>query len=178
MKTILLNTLVLLFTASCFAQNVNVKSEEKTTITTIKDSDGEKKIVKSIQTNEAQKVTLGEEKQGNINIPMTDNGPVDVTQTTKVSVDGDLKSIDVDRSAYYTSNGQKYQLKSENSGYSMSTMNNIGNGILRKTSNNNYMYINNEKVSYASYDNVGNLVIETYNPKTDKMETTTYMRMK
>lgn len=177
MKTIILNTLALLLTVSSFSQNVNVKSEEKTTITTIKDSDGEKKIVKSVQTNEAQKVTLGEEKPGSINIPMTDDAPVDVTETTKVSVNGDLKSIDVDHSAYYTSNGMKYQLKSENSGYSM-MMNNKNNGILRRTSNNNYLYINNKAVSYAYYDNAGNLVIETYNPKTDTMERTTYMKMK
>ena len=177
MKTIILSTFALLLTASSFAQNVNVKSEEKTTITTIKDSDGEKKIVKSVQTNEAQKVTLGEEKAGTLNIPMTNDSPVDVTETTKVSVDGDLKSIDVDRSAYYTSNGMKYQLKSDKSGYSM-MMDNKSNGILRRTSNNNYMYINNKTVSYASYDKAGNLVIETYNPKTDTFETTTYMRSK
>jgi hypothetical protein len=169
MKKIILSTLALTMSLVINAQNVNVKSEEKTVITTIKDSDGERKIVKTVETNEEQKVTLGEEKPNSINIPTT-NSPVDVTETTKVSVNGNVKSVDVDHSAYYSLNGEKYQVKSEKSGYTVTSSKNRNRGVLRRTSNNNYMYINNKKVSYAYYDNDGNLVIETYNPKTDSME--------
>jgi hypothetical protein len=169
MKKIILSTLALTMSLVINAQNVNVKSEEKTVITTIKDSDGERKIVKTVETNEEQKVTLGEEKPNSINIPTTIS-PVDVTETTKVSVNGNVKSVDVDHSAYYSLNGEKYQVKSEKSGYTVTSSKNRNSGVLRRTSNNNYMYINNKKVSYAYYDNDGNLVIETYNPKTDSME--------
>ena len=44
MKTIILGMIAFLFTLTIQAQNKNVKSEVKTTVTTIKDSKGEKKI--------------------------------------------------------------------------------------------------------------------------------------
>ncbi len=43
MKTILVSCMVLLATMSLQAQNKNVTDIQKTTVTTVKDSDGEKK---------------------------------------------------------------------------------------------------------------------------------------
>ena len=47
MKTAILGVFTLLFTLSGVAQNKNTQTEVKTTVTTIKDSEGEKKMVKS-----------------------------------------------------------------------------------------------------------------------------------
>lgn len=169
MKTSILALLFLAFTIGTNAQNKNVLKTTKTKTTTIKDSDGEKKIVKTEKTNEVQNVKLGEEKSNTINIP-TVNSPTQVTKTTEISVDGELKSRNVEHSAYYMFGGEKYQIKADNLGYtviSTDASNNNYRGILRKTSNNNYIYTDGTKTSFGYYDNDGNLILETYDNKSD-----------
>jgi len=41
--------------------------------------------------------------------------------------------------------------------------------LLRKTSNDSYIVTNKNKVSVGHFDDKGNLMIETYDPKTDSM---------
>lgn len=167
MKVLLLCILTLLFTIDTQAQNTNVKSEVKTTTKTIKDSKGEKKIVKTEETKEIQKIKMEEAKANTLNIPMKADQEVDVTKKTKVSVDGVTQFIDVDRSAYYTYNGQKYQVVLDKSGYTMAIPENQERAVLRRTSNNNYIYKNKDKLSVGYFDTDGNLVLETYDEKTD-----------
>ena len=101
---------VLLFSINSFAQNQNSKTEVKTTVTTVKDSDGQKQVVKTEEVKEVQNIELKEAQPNTLNIEMKES-PVQVTAVTKVKENGITKVVDVDHSAYYSSNGQKYQIK-------------------------------------------------------------------
>lgn len=168
MRILILSILTVLFTINIQAQNTNVKSETKTTVKTVKNSDGEKKTVKKEEINEVQKVKLGEEKKNTLNIPM-EPSPTNVTKRTEVIVDGVTQYIDVDRSAYYTLNGQNYQVALDKSGYTMAFPDGSDRAVLRRTSNNNYIFKNKDKFSVGYFDADGNLVVETYDEKTDSI---------
>lgn len=150
------------------AQNKNVQQEVKTTVTTIKDSDGERKIIKKEKVNEVQNIELKDAESKTLNKEMKDT-PVQVTATTEVTVDGVTRTIDVDRSAYYLLNGQKYQIATDKTGYTMTMPDTKRLALLRKTSNDSYLYINKNKVSVGYFDKDGNLILETYDDKNDKM---------
>jgi hypothetical protein len=49
------------------AQNTNITETSKTTVTTVKDSDGEKKVVKEQKTQEAQDIKFKETKGDPLN---------------------------------------------------------------------------------------------------------------
>ena len=169
MKKVILSAFVFVGTLQAIAQeNKDVKTEVKTVITTVKDSEGEKKIVKTQEIKQVQPVVVGEAKEGTKNIPQV-SSPISETKTTKVTEDGNLKSIKVDRSAYYMSNGVKYQIKSDNEDYSIIYPTVKKNAKLKKTSNGNYIFINEDKTSIGYFDTNGNLILEYYDPKTDKI---------
>lgn len=168
MKTIILTMSAILFSLNSQAQNQDTKTETKTTITTIKDDKGEHKIVKKERTNEVQNIELNAVPDGTLNTDVKPS-PVQVTATTKVSVDGEERTIDVDHSAYYMYNNEKYQIALDKSGYSMTSSTNSKPTFLRRTSNNNYIYKNNDKFSVGYFNADGNLVLETYDEKTDKI---------
>lgn len=170
MKSIILGMSVILFSLNSFAQNQNSKTEVKTTVTTVKDSDGEKQIVKTEEIKEVQNIELKAAQPNTLNIEMKDS-PVQVTATTKVNENGVSRVVDVDRSAYYSFNNQKYQITSDNYGYTISNPNNKRAALLRRTSNNNYIYKNKRKISFGYFDNQGNLILETYDERTDKVTT-------
>jgi len=177
MKTLFISMIALLLSINNQAQNTNKKSEVKTTTTTVKDSEGVKKIVKTEETKEVQKIKLEQEKSNTLNIP-TKPSQVDVTTKTQVSVDGVTKFVDIDRSAYYTYNGQKYQVVVDNSGYTMTLPDIEEKTILRRTSNNNYIFKNKDKLSVGYFDTEGNLVVETYDEKTDTVVLEKYIVVK
>jgi len=56
MKKLILGAAAVLCAVSIQAQNTNVTQTSKTTVTTVKDSDGEKKLVKEQNTTEAQDI--------------------------------------------------------------------------------------------------------------------------
>ena len=106
------------------------------------------------------------------------DSPVAVTSTTQITnPDGTTRTVDVDRSSYYESNGSKYKLALDASGYTMSTGKDKP-ALLRKTSTNSYIFRNNNKTAIGYFDTNGNLVIETYDDKTDKVSVETYSRLK
>jgi hypothetical protein len=94
-----------------------VKTEVTTNITTVKDSDGDKKVIQTKEVEEVQTIQLKMQtqsfKQG------YKESPVQVTATTKITEKRVTKLISVDRSAYYELDGKKYQVASDNSGYTM-----------------------------------------------------------
>jgi hypothetical protein len=177
MKNLIVTVSLILFTSYGFAQNKNVKTEEKTTVRTIKDSDGEKKIVKKEEIKEIQNIEFEKESEKTLNKEMMQT-PVEVTSTTKVSVDGVTRSIDVDRSAYYNLNDRKYEVAIDKAGYNLNDTNGENLGVLRKTSNNNYIYIEKKKVSFGYFDNEGNLILETYDTKNDVIIINKYLVVK
>ncbi len=174
MKSLILGALTL-FSFTVQAQNQNVTDVSKTTVTTIKDSDGEKTMVKSQNIQAVQNIKLedADSKTLNKNVKST---PIQVTSSTQVTgPDGTVRTIDVDRSAYYTIGDNKYQVSLDKMGYTM--MNNGKKmGVLRATSNNNYIYRTKDKTSFGYFDDKGNLILETYDDKTDTMTTEMYMR--
>ena len=173
MKNLITIAFLTLTTIVLQAQNKNVIKETEIKTTTVKDSKGEKKIVTTSEKKEVQNIELEEAKSNTLNIPMKES-PVMVTKTTELSVDGSTKYIDIDRSAYYIYNEQKYQIKQDRSGYLLTNNETNKNSYLRKTSNNNYIFVNEGKVSSAYFDNQGNLIIDTYNGDNDQITTIKY----
>ncbi len=168
MKNLILCLALTITSAMVYGQNTNVQSEVKTTTTTIKDSEGEKQIVKKEKVQEVQHIEMKQEKSDPLNKEMKDT-PVQVTATTEVTVDGVTKTVDVDRSSYYNLNGKKYQVSHDNSGYTVFSDSGKKAAVLRKTSNNNYIYSTKNRTSIGYFDNDGNLVLETYDNRTDKI---------
>lgn len=160
------------------AQNKNVQKETETKTTTITDSKGSREVVKSVETDQVQNVELKEGEQVGKNIPVDNNAPTSVVKTTSVSVDGDLKFEDVDRSAYYSMNNKKYQIKTDENGYIFVSDNMKDKVYLRKASNNNYFYVKNNTTAIGYFDAEGNLIIESYNKKSDKITTEKYSIVK
>lgn len=173
MKTIILGVLAFLFSLSIQAQNQNKKTETLTTTTTVKDNKGERKVVKKEEIKQVQDIELKDVPAGTKNTEIQPS-PVNVTETTKVSIDGQERIVDVDHSAVYSSNGEKFQFAADKSGYTVTNYNNKGLSLLRRTSNNNYIYKNNSKFSVGYFDTNGNLVLETYDEKTDTITTEIY----
>lgn len=177
MKKLIVTLSLILCTSYGFTQNKNVSKEEKTTVRTIKDSQGEQKIVKKEEIQEVQDIEFEDNGKNTLNKDMK-NTPVQVTSTTEVSVDGVTRSVDVDRSAYYNFDGVKYEVAVDKTGYSLKNTKGKNLGVLRKTSNNNYIYVENNKVSVGYFDKDGNLILETYDPKNDVMIIDKYMVVK
>lgn len=167
-KTLFLGLVAFLFSISGQAQNKNIKETTKTTVTTVKNSDGEKKFIKTENVKELQKIELKEESPNTLNIDMKDS-PVMVKSTTKITnPDGSTRTVDIDRSSYYLLNGNKYKVASDASGYTMS----FGTekpALLRKTSTNSYVYRSKNKTAIGYFDINGDLILETYDDKSDKV---------
>lgn len=178
MKTIVLSCLTLLATIGLQAQNKNVTDVSKTTVTTVKDSDGEKKFLKTQETQEVQNIELqnADSKALNKDLKQT---PVQVTSVTSVTnPDGSTRTVDVDRSAYYDYKGKNYQLRLDPAGYAIISPENKKVGILRATTTNSYIYRGKNSTSIGYFDTNGNLVLETYDDKSDKVSVETYQRTK
>jgi hypothetical protein len=174
-RTVFLSIIILLFSIHSKAQNK--QTETKTTTTTTKDSKGEHKTIKKEVTNKVQKIELGEEKPHTVNIP-TINSPINVTTTTKITnPDGSTRTVDVDRSSYYESNGNKYKLALDASGYVLS-YGNSKPALLRKTSTNSYIYRSESKTAIGYFDTNGDLIVEIYDDKSDKVTVEKYKAMK
>ena len=163
MKLVLVTAITFLFSMQIEAQNT--QTETKTKTTTVKDSDGTHKTVKTQVIKKDQKVVLGEEKSNTINIP-TVNSPVTVTTTTKITnPDGTTRTVDIDRSAYYESNGKIYKLDLDPSGYII-TQGEM-KALLRKTSTNSFLFRADNRTAIGYFDTEGNLIVEFYDDKLD-----------
>jgi len=164
MKLIALTAILFLFSIQIEAQNT--QTETKTKTTTVKDSEGTHKTIKTQVIKKDQKIELGEESPNTINIP-TVNSPIQVTTITKITnPDGTTRTVDIDRSAYYESNGKIYKLELDASGYVISH-GDMKPALLRKTSTNSYIFKSENKTAIGYFDTEGNLVVEVYNDKSD-----------
>ncbi|GGD25088.1 hypothetical protein [Flavobacterium orientale] len=150
-----------------FAQNKNVKDETKTTTTTIKTSEGEKKIIKDENTREVQVIEVGNKKDNTVNRDIK-NSPVIVSESTQVSTNNsDNKNKNIDRSSFYLLNGKKYKVLADPKGYTVVSEKNKNYARIRQTSNNTYIFTRKNKTSYGHFDANGDLILETYDPKKD-----------
>jgi len=174
MKTAILTIATAIFAFSAQAQQ-QVQKESTTTVTTVKDSDGERKLVKTQEQTATQQLQFQDAESKALNKDLAAT-PTQVMSTTTVTApDGTTRVVDVDRSAYYSSGSGKYQVRLDNVGYSV-----INDGkraaVLRNIGPNTYIYSAKGKTSHAHFDKDGNMVLSTYDPKTDKITTETYTK--
>ncbi len=175
MKNLIITLSTLLFAFTVNAQNTNVTDVTKTTVTKVKDSDGEKEIVKQQEVKEFQKIELENADSNSLNKDMK-TSPVEVVSKTVITnPDGTTRTVDIDRTAYYEHNGKKFKLNLDPSGYVITSDNNKL-GILRVTSTNSYIFRGKNSTSIGYFDTNGNLILETYDDKSDKVTIQTYTR--
>ena len=167
MKSILFGILFTCATSTINSQNKNVKDETKTTTTTVVDSKGEKTYVKKENTREVQNIELKEQNPKNINMDLKDSAVMVKSTTTITNPDGSTRTVDIDRSSYYLLNGKKYNVALDSRGYRILSEDNKEEAFLRKTSTNSFIYRNKNKIAIGYFDVEGNLILETYDPKTD-----------
>ncbi|MEL1247478.1 MULTISPECIES: hypothetical protein [Flavobacterium] len=167
MKSILFGILFICATSTINSQNKNVKDETKTTTTTVVDSKGEKTYVKKENTREVQNIELKEQNPKNINMDLKDSAVMVKSTTTITNPDGSTRTVDIDRSSYYLLNGKKYNVALDSRGYRILSEDNKEEAFLRKTSTNSFIYRNKNKIAIGYFDVEGNLILETYDPKTD-----------
>ena len=167
MKSILFGILFICATSTINSQNKNVKDETKTTTTTVVDSKGEKTYVKKENTREVQNIELKEQDPKNINMDMKDSPVIVKTTTTITNPDGSTRTVDIDRSSYYLLNGRKYNVSLDSKGYRILSEDKKNEAFLRKTTTNSFIYRSKQKTAIGYFDTVGNLILETYDPKSD-----------
>lgn len=156
--------------------NKNVTQETKTTKVTVDNGEQKRQVVKTEKTDATQNIELKDANSKKLNKDMKPT-PVQVNSTTTISGDG-IPAQQVERTSYYQMNGQKYRFVTDKTGYRIFTPDNADYGILRRTSNNNYIYRTGDRTSIAYFDANGNLIVETYNDKTDGMTVETYTVVK
>ena len=171
-----MSAVAVFFAMNVQAQNKNVTKTSNTTVTTVKDSDGEQKMIKTQNVNQVQDVELQNAESNELNKDVKAS-PVQVTSTTTITApNGTTRTVDVDRSAYYSMGNQKYQMSVDNVGYTMMTDKNKKAGVLRQVSTNGYIYQNGDRTSYGYFDENNNLVISTYDSKNDTIVTEMYSK--
>jgi hypothetical protein len=171
MKNIITFGLALLLSAGLQAQNTNVTDVTKKTVTTVKDSDGTKQVVKEMHIQARQKIELENADSKALNKNLKDS-PVELTSTTTVTnPDGTTRTVAIDRSAIYQFNGFNYLLSLDPSGYVVTDADNVAIGLLRATTTNSYIFRGKESISIGYFDVDGNLVLETYDDDSDKVTT-------
>ncbi len=176
MKKIILSAAVMMFAFTVQAQNQNVTGVSKTTVTKIKDSDGEKKIVKEQSTKAVQNIEFQDTPGDPLN-KQTKMTPTQVlSETTITNPDGSKRTVDIDRSNVYVSDsGAKYMLKLDPMGYQVMSDELKKPALLRQTSTNAYIYRGMDTTSVGYFDMKGNFVLETYNDKSDNVTTRTFI---
>lgn len=178
MKKIIIAIAVLVFSLNMQSQNKQVQGEEKTTKVTIKDSEGEKTVIKKEQVQQEQKVELQRAEGRTLNKDIKDS-PVEVTKVlTVTNPDGSTRTVDVDRSGYYTFNGQRYKISLDPKGYNMVSETNKSPSILRQTTTNSFIYRSGKQTSMGYFDTSGNLILETYDDNLDRVKVQTYVLAK
>ncbi len=73
MKTTCILAMAFLFSLNFQAQNVNVQETNKTTVTTVKNSEGDKKFTKNEKIREVQNIELNEVKPNTRNTDMKES---------------------------------------------------------------------------------------------------------
>lgn len=151
--------------------NKNVTEESKTTTVTVDNGTGKpKKVVKTENTNATQNIELQDAESNKLNKDMK-RTPVQVNTSTTVSGDG--------IPTYYETNGQRYIFVPDKNGYKISSSTDVNDyGVMRKTSNGQYIYRSGDRTSIGYIDANGNFVVETYDDKTDGITVQTFTRVR
>lgn len=177
MKNIMTFGFILLLSAGLQAQNTNVTDVTKKTITTVKDSDGTKQVVKEQQTKAKQTIELQNADSNALNKNVKDS-PVELISTTTITnPDGTTRTVSVDRSSAYQYEATKYALALDPSGYVVTNAEGVQIGLLRATTNNSYIFRGKDSISIGYFDMNGNLVLETYDDASDQVTMRTFFKL-
>lgn len=177
MKNIMTFAFALLLSAGLQAQNTNVTDVTKKTVTTVKDSDGTKQVVKEENIKAKQKIELENPDSKALNKDMKAS-PIELESTTTVTnPDGTTRTVATDRSAAYQFEGKNYMLSLDPSGYIVTDVDNKKIGLLRATSTNSYIFRGEKSISIGYFDVDGNMVLDTYDDNSDKVTTRTFVLM-
>lgn len=165
------------FALTATAQNTNVTDISKTTVTTVKDSDGAHRTVKQQNVQTKQDIKFQDAESSKLNKDQVPT-PVEVTSTVQITgPDGRTRTVDVDRSAMYTRGQDAYKVVIDNTGYTVMDTKGKRIGLLRQlASPNQYIYTSGKNTYYGSFDNSGNFVLQRYDDKTDTIITETFVK--
>ncbi|MCG2611893.1 hypothetical protein LZZ90_10285 [Flavobacterium sp. SM15] len=167
MKNLILGFALLFANFYVQSQNTNVQQEVKTTVKTIKDSDGERKIISTKELKEVQDVELKDAESKTLNKEMILGQP-QVSSKVKVTVDGVSRYVDADRTGFYNYNGLKYEMVLDKTGYTIMNPDSKKTfAVVREANNNNYIIKSKMKTYFGHFDADGNLILESYDSKTD-----------
>lgn len=177
MKNITTLALALLITVGLQAQNTNVTDVTKKTVTTIKDSDGQKKVVKEQKIKQVQQIELENPDGKALNKEVKASPVLTLSETTVTNPDGTTRTVALDRSSTYQFDGTNYVLSLDPSGYVVTDKDNQQIGLLRATTTNSYIFRGKNSISIGYFDIDGNMVLETYDDSSDHVTTRTFVRM-
>lgn len=164
--------------AGMYAQekvNKNVTEETKTTTVTVDNGTEKKKIVKTEKVDKVQDIQFQEEKGNKLNKNIKDT-PVKVTKSETISGDG--IATQTGSTTYYTMDGKNYMFVKDRRGYKISTPQNLNYGVLRKTSNGNFIYKTDDKTSFGYFNQKGDFVVESYDNDGEGVIVETYTLIK
>lgn len=179
MKKLILAAVILISANHLNAQNTNVIDVTKKTVTTIKDSEGAKEIVKEQGLKATQEIELNDADSKTLNKDVKET-PYQVetsTITTVVNPDGSTRTVGIDRSGVYESNGTKFKLTLDAAGYIVSTESDVKIGVMRTTSSNSFIFRGKNYVSVGYFDINGNLIVESHDEKSDRISITNYKKV-
>jgi hypothetical protein len=149
--------------------NQNVTKESTTTTVKVDDGTGKpKKITKTETTEAKQNIELKDADSKKLNKDMKAS-PVQVSQSTTIKGDG--------IPTYYERNGERYVFVTDRDGYRISSPAVKEYGIVRKTSNGQYIFRTKTGTSVGYFDENGNFVVESYDDATDGFTKETYSKV-
>lgn len=156
MKKVLIIFAMAAFTTGFAQENINTKKETVVTKTAVKNSKGTKESTKSVSINQQQKVGLSS------------------SDTNKTNQSIVMTPVKVDTDVTYGYEGNRFQFLSQKDeeGYRLMTVKDNKTrdeyAIIKPTSQNGYyIYSKNGKSSFGYFNQEGNFVVESYDPKTD-----------
>ena len=165
MKKLFLILAIGTFTIGFAQENKNKEVETKTTKTTITDNTGKTVLTRKEVRTENQEVEL-------------ENTGINKTNYNTV-----MSPSKVNTNVTYSSKDYKFSLTPNDMGYDLMRLGDddikTSYAKLRPTSQKGYYFMSDGKTtSFVYFNEVGNLVVETYDPETDAINTTVYSSMK
>ncbi|QAA81161.1 hypothetical protein EI546_05195 [Aequorivita sp. H23M31] len=163
MKKLVLIFALAAFTVSFAQENVDKKKETVVTKTAVKDNKGVEVSSKAVSKSEQQQLKLNANNPNQVNQEVVMN-PV---------------KVDTDVTYGYEGNRFKFMSQKDEEGYRLMTVkDNATNNeyaIIKPTSQNGYyIYSQNGKSSFGYFNEEGNFVVESYDPKTDAIVSQVY----
>lgn len=149
-----------------FAQNKNVQEEVTKRVITVKDSEGERTIVKKENVLKEQDIKFRNADSNALNKDQRVT-PIRVERNFEVTVDGVKRYIDVDRTGKYENMGKLYYVILDKKGYTVKNAAGKTVANLREMADGRYVHADKNKVSNLEFDHAGNIVVETYDYKDD-----------